>query len=155
MVIFTTKLSKARLIGIVAAAAAVILLIIFLANRGTGTSMEPTAATKLATPESRVEYLASAGYTVSQEPVRTQEVQIPREFSEVYQQYNQLQMSQGFDLTKYQGKRIMQYVYIIENWPEENSEPVYATLLIYKNKLIGADIARGGEDGFLRPLLGT
>lgn len=155
MVIFTAKLSKARLIGIVAAAAALILFIIFLANRGTGTSMEPTAAAKLATPESRVEYLSSAGYTVSQEPVRTQEVQIPKEFSEVYQQYNQLQMSQGFDLTKYQGKRIMQYVYRIENWPEENSEPVYATLLIYKNKLIGADIARGGEDGFLRPLLGT
>lgn len=155
MFIFTAKLSKAKLIGIISAAAALILFIIFLSNRGTGITMEPTAAAKLATPESRVSFLASAGYTVSSEPVRTQEVQIPETFSQVYEQYNQLQLSQGFDLTKYQGKRVMQYVYLIENWPEESSEPVYATLLICKNRLIGADIARGGEDGFLRPLLGA
>ena len=155
MVIFTAKLSKPKLIGIVAAAAAVILFIVFLANRGTGTELEPAAGTKLSTPESRVEFLSTLGYTVSQEPVRTQEVQIPKEFTEVYEQYNTLQQSQGFDLTKYQGKRVMQYVYRIENWPEENSEPVYATLLIYKNKLIGGELTRGGENGFLRPLLGT
>lgn len=155
MVIFTAKLSKPKLIGIVAAAAAVILFIVFLANRGTGTELEPAAATKLSTPESRVEFLSGLGYTVSQDPIRTQEVQIPKEFTEVYEQYNALQQSQGFDLTKYQGKRVMQYVYRIENWPEENSEPVYVTLLLYKNKLIGGEITRGGEDGFLRPLLGT
>ena len=155
MVIFTAKLSKPKLIGILAAAAAVILFIIFLANRGTGTELEPATGTKLSTPESRVEFLSTLGYTVSQEPVRTQEVQIPKEFTEVYEQYNALQQSQGFDLSKYKGKRIMQYVYRIENWPEENSEPVYATLLIYKNKLIGGELTRGGENGFLRPLLGT
>ena len=39
MVILTAKLSKGKLIGIVAAAAALVLLIIFLANRGTGTAI--------------------------------------------------------------------------------------------------------------------
>lgn len=153
MIIYTAKLTKARRIGILVAAALVILLVVFLANRGTGTTMEPTSATKLSTPEARVEFLASAGYTVSPEPVRTQEVLIPEEFNEVYLQYNQLQMSQGFDLTKYRGKRVMQYVFEVENYPAENADPVYATLLLYKNKLIGADIARGGAEGFLRPLL--
>lgn len=155
MVIFTAKLSKSKLIGIVAAAAALILLIVFLANRGTGTDLTPTAGAKLSTPESRVEFLATLGYTVSREPVRTQEVQIPKEFTQVYEQYNQLQQSQGFDLGKYRGKRVMQYVYLIENWPEENSEPVYVTLLTYKNRLIGGEITRGGDEGFLRPLLET
>ena len=102
-----------------------------------------------------MEFLTSAGYTVAQEPVRTQEVRIPEEFNEVYTQYNAIQQSQGFDLTKYQGKTIMQYVYQVENYPGENSEPVYATLLLYKNKLIGADLSRGGTEGFLRPLLST
>lgn len=155
MVIFTAKLNKPKLIGILVAAAAVILIIIFLANRGTGTELTPAAGTKLSTPESRVEYLSSLGYTVSPDPVRTQEVQIPDEFTQVYDQYNALQQSQGFDLTKYKGKRVMQYVYLVENWPEENSEPVYATLLTYKNKLIAGELSRGGSDGFLRPLLGT
>lgn len=87
--------------------------------------------------------------------MRTQEVRIPKEFNEVYQQYNAIQTSQGFDLTKYQGKNVMQYVYLVENYPEENSDPVYATLLLYKNKLIGGDLSRGGAEGFLRPLLST
>lgn len=151
MIIFTAKLSRSKLIGILVAAAAVILLVIFLANRGTGTTMEPVAGTKLSTPESRSEFLSTCGYQVSPEPVRTQEVLIPKEFTEVYSQYNRLQGSQGFDLSKYKGKKVMQYVYQVEG--TEGDTPVYATLLLYKNKLIGADLSRGGEDGFLRPLL--
>ncbi len=155
MVILTAKLSKPKLIGIVCAAAAVLIFIIVLANRGSAADLQETAGKKLETPESRVEFLTSAGYTVAQEPVRTQEVRIPEEFNEVYTQYNAIQQSQGFDLTKYQGKTIMQYVYQVENYPGESSEPVYATLLLYKNKLIGADLSRGGTEGFLRPLLST
>lgn len=155
MVIFTAKVNKAKLIGIAVAAVAFILFVVFLANRGTGTDLTPAAGTKLSTPESRVEFLASIGYTVAQEPEKTQEVRIPKEFTQVYAQYNALQQSQGFDLSKYQGKQVMQYVYLIENWPEPDSDPVYATLLVYKNRLIGGDLSRGGENGFLRPLLGT
>ena len=153
MVILTAKLSKGKLIGIICAAAALLVLVILLANRSSAADMAEAAGKKLETSESRVEFLASCGYTVSQEPVRTQEVRIPKEFNEVYQQYNAIQQSQGFDLTKYQGKNVMQYVYLVENYPEENSEPVYATLLLYKNKLIGGDLSRGGSEGFLRPLL--
>lgn len=154
MVIFTAKLNRKKLIAIAAAAVAIILFVIVLSNRGTGTTITETAAQKLSTPESRVEYLASVGYTVAPEPVRTQEVGIPEEFSEVYDRYNAMQMAQGFDLTKYRGKRVMQYVYQIENWPQDgDTEPVYATLLLYKDKLIAGEISRGGENGFLRPLL--
>lgn len=158
MVIFTTKLSKNKLIGIVCAAAALLILVILLANRSGAPDAVETAGTakqKLETPESRVAYLASLGYNVDEAFVRSQEVLIPKEFSEVYQQYNALQQSQGFDLEKYKGKTIMQYVYLVENYPEDNSEPVYATLLLYKNKLIGGDLSRGGAEGFLLPLLGT
>lgn len=154
MVIFTAKLNRKKLIAIAAAAVAIILFVIVLSNRGTGTTITETAAQKLSTPEARVEYLASVGYTVAPEPVRTQEVGIPEEFSEVYDRYNAMQMAQGFDLTKYRGKRVMQYVYQIENWPQDgDTEPVYATLLLYKDKLIAGEISRGGENGFLRPLL--
>ena len=153
MVIFTAKLSKQKLLAVAAAAIALIVFIIFLANRGSTTTME-TAAVKLETPESRVEFLASNGYTVSQEPARTQEVMIPKEFTEVYERYNAMQVSQGFDLEKYRGKKVMQYVYLVENWTQDDDpEPVYATLLTYKDKLIGAELSRGGENGFLRPLL--
>ncbi len=153
MVILTAKLSKPKLIGIVCAAAALLLLVIVLANRSGGSDIQETAGKKLETPESRVEFLASCGYTVSDEPARTQEVRIPEAFNEVYTRYNAIQQSQGFDLTKYQGKTVLQVVYQVENYPGESSEPVYATLLLYRNKLIGADLSRGGTEGFLQPLL--
>ena len=47
----------------------------------------------------------------------------------------------------------MQYVYQVENYPGDNGDPVWATMLLYKNKLIGADLSRGGAESFLRPLL--
>ena len=155
MLIVTAKLSKGKLIGIVAAAAALLILIIFLANRGTGTSMETAAPGKLSTSEQRVAYLASLGYTVDPEPVRTQEVLIPKEWNEVYEQYAAIQSAQGFKLSKCKGKRVMQYVYHITNWSEPDSDPVYAKLVCYKGRLIAGELTRSGEDGFLRPLLAT
>lgn len=153
MFIFTAKLSKFKLLAIAGAAVLVVLLVVILANRSSAADITQTAAAKLEAPESRVEYLAQLGYTVAQDPVKTQEVRIPKEFNEVYEQYNTLQKTQGFDLTKYQGKGVMQYVYQVENYPDGGEEPVYATLLLYKGKLIGGDLSRGGADGFLRPLM--
>lgn len=153
MFIFTAKLSKFKLLAIAGAAVLVVLLVVILANRSSAADITQTAAAKLETPESRVEYLAQLGYTVAQDPVKTQEVRIPKEFNEVYEQYNTLQKTQGFDLTKYRGKGVMQYVYQVENYPDGGEEPVYATLLLYKGKLIGGDLSRGGADGFLRPLM--
>ena len=76
---------------------------------------------------------------------------IPQESTEVYERYNALQKSQGYDLSKFAGKTVMRYVYKINNYPN-STEPVYATLLIYKNQVIGGDItdtaAKGVIQGF-------
>jgi len=62
-----------------------------------------------------------------------------------------LQKSQGYDLSSYAGKTVMRYVYKINNFPGA-TEPVYATILMYKNKIIGGDItdtsAKGVVQGF-------
>ena len=156
MVIMTAKLSKPKLIGIVCGAVAVIVLIITLSSRGAAARLQETSGrrnVKLETSEARVAFLEENGYTVAQEPVRIQEVRIPEVFSDVYEQYNAIQQSQGFDLGKYRGKTITQTVYQVLDYPGEGDEPVYATLLLYRNKLIGADLSRGGAENFLRPLL--
>ena len=142
MVIMTAKLSRPKLIIIRSAASAV---------QETGGKK----AVKLDTPESRVAFLSEAGYTVEETPVRTQEVRIPESFSEVYEAYNDIQKAQGFDLSKYRDKTVLQVVYQVTDYPVTGDEPVLVTLLIYKNKLIGADLSRGGPEGFLRPLLET
>ena len=76
-------------------------------------------------------------------------MKIPQEQSEVYKRYNALQKSQGYDLSQYAGKTVMRYVYKINNFPGA-TEPVYATLLIYKNQVIGGDITDTGAKGVIQ-----
>ena len=72
-------------------------------------------------------------------------VVIPRNFSEVYNKYNVLQREAGFDLLGYRGKQVMIYTYIID---QEN----VVNLMVYKNKLIGGDIASLKIDGGMSAL---
>ena len=87
-------------------------------------------------------------------PVETGQVKIPEEASEAFERYCLLQKSNGFDLAPYAGKNVMRYVYRINNYPGA-TEPVYATLLVYKNQIIGGDItdtsAKGQIRGFKMP----
>ena len=60
-----------------------------------------------------------------------------------------LQKGQGYDLSKYSGKKVMRYVYEINNYPGAQ-EPVYATVLVYKNKVIGGDVTDTAAQGKIR-----
>ena len=95
--------------------------------------------------------------SVSQDIFLSQ-VKVPAEDSDVFGRYNALQKSQGYDLTKFAGKKVMRYVYLIKNYPGA-TDPVYATLLIYKDQVIGGDVtntsAKGVIQGFQMPRVPT
>ena len=55
--------------------------------------------------------------------------------------------AQGFDLKPYAGEICTQYLYKIENHP--NDPEVYATLLVYGDQIIGGDVASTQVDGFM------
>ena len=156
MLIMTAKLSKGKIALALLAAAAMLILVLRLAAGGGG-SDSPAPQSGLPEPsgvtgnEDRVAYLAALGYTVQPEPVQTQEVSIPTEFNEVFTRYNELQQSQGFDLAPYAGKRAKRYVYRVTGGAEGDN--ICATLLIYKDTVIGADLSCAEGEGFLRALL--
>ena len=77
------------------------------------------------------------------------QVKIPEQPGEVFDRYNALQKSQGYDLSPYAGKAVMRYVYKINNYPGA-TEPVYATVLVHKNKVIGGDITDTSANGQIR-----
>jgi hypothetical protein len=76
-------------------------------------------------------------------------VRIPADSSEVFDRYNALQKSMGYDLSAYQGKTVMRYVYKIKNYPGA-TEPVYATILISSNQVIGGDITDTSAAGVIQ-----
>lgn len=101
--------------------------------------------------EDRVDYLRAFGWEVNSEPLSTQELLIPEEMDESYDEYLALQSDQGFDLTKYAGKRVKRYTYEITNYPT-GEQGVQANLLLYKNTVIGGEVLSPQLDGFLHGL---
>lgn len=99
----------------------------------------------------RIAYLEQLGWSVNNEAVSVEELLIPEEFDETYEEYLALQAEQGFDLTAYCGKRVKRYTYEITNYPTgENG--IHISLLIYKNTVIGGEVLSPTADGFLHGL---
>lgn len=115
----------------------------------TAVSAAPSAEVKAATNDERVQFLQSFGWEVTVSPTETMQVRIPTQSSEIYDRYNQLQQSQGYDLAHYAGKTVSRYVYLINNYPGA-TEPVYATLLVYQDRIIGGDITNSGPNGLVQ-----
>ena len=151
MMMMTAKVNiKKILIGLIAAVALIIALVSLLG----GGKTDPAAVTTMSDNDSRVQFLESQGWQVTTSPKEAGQVKIPEEQTPVYSRYNDLQKSQGYDLAQYAGKTVMRYVYEVNNYPDSD-QPVYATLLVYKNKIIGGDItntaAKGAVQGLKKP----
>ena len=145
--IITAKLSKRKLTGLVLV---VLVCALGIALFVTGCSGDKTP--DLSKNEARVSFLQSLGWQVSDEPAKTQQVNIPDEMNDTLAKYNEIQLKQGLDLSEHLGKTAMRYVYAISNYPDAQGE-VFATLLIRDGKLIAADLTSWDENGFCRPLM--
>lgn len=152
MMFMTAKVDMKKILVVIGIIAALLVAVIWLFGGSDDT--EATAAPAVSTNDGRVKFLTDFGWDVTTSPVETSQVRIPRESTDVFDRYNALQKSQGYDLTQYAGKNVMRFVYQINNYPGA-TEPVYATLLVYKNRIIGGDVtdtaARGQIRGFQMP----
>ena len=98
----------------------------------------------------RKAFLSQFGIVVSDEPNEVIEVIIPSEFNDVYNNYNEIQKAQGFELSDYRGKRVKRWTYKVLNYPGyEDSDTIYVNVLIYKGEVIGGDICNIELDGFM------
>lgn len=148
MMVMTAKVNLKKIAIILAAIVGVILALILLFG---GSDSAPTATQPVSGNDARVAFLKEMGWEVSTSPTESAQVRIPTEPSPVYQRYNDLQKSQGYDLTEFSGKTVMRYVYKVNNFPGA-TEPVYATLLVYKDNIIGGDITDTSAEGIVQSL---
>ena len=148
MFVMTAKVNKKNIILALAAAAMLIVMLIMIFG-GSGEEATQTAAPSISTNEGRIKFLQSFGWEVASSPTESGQVKVPENASEVFTRYNALQKSQGYDLSRYAGKTVMRYVYKVKNYSNA-TEPVYATLLIYKDQVIGGDVTDTGAKGVIR-----
>ena len=150
MMVMTAKVNIKKVIAALAAVAGIVIALILLL--GGGDSSSPTAAPSMAGNDGRVQFLQNLGWEVSASPIQSGQVRIPQEQNEVFSRYNELQKSAGYDLSEYAGKTVMRYVYKVNNFPGA-TEPVYATLLVYKDQVIGGDITNTAANGTMQALI--
>ena len=155
MFVYSVKASSLRFFSILFLSVALLTALIILVP-----SYEPLAAEvsdaavtvnfdKVKTNEDRISFLSQFGWTVDPKPYESEEVTIPSDFDGVFTEYNDIQKSQGLDLSKYKRRDVMRYTYIVENYPEYEGR-VYANVLVYKNRVIGGDICSAAANGFVR-----
>ena len=103
---------------------------------------------RVKTNEDRINFLSQFGWQVKSEPISSEEITIPASFDKIFVGYNEIQKAQGLDLSKYKNKEVMRYTYEVTNYQNYNGT-VYATVLVYRNKVIAGDVCSSDVKGFI------
>ena len=148
MFIITAKFSRRRAFALAAVACLALALIVL--PRACRKSAEAPAI-PAETNEQRLAYLTSLGWEVNDQPIETLSVTLGETLEEPYLSYNDLQRSQGFDLTRYCGQTLSRYTYVVTNYPDA-SLPCQADLYVCGGVLAAGDIVCTGENGFMAGL---
>ncbi|MBR1496700.1 MAG: DUF4830 domain-containing protein [Oscillospiraceae bacterium] len=156
MLIYTVKFDKRKAAFAVVMAALVIIGVILLVGafqkRGGAAAAGETAggarSASVRSEKARVAYLMEQGWQVESPPESEGTVVIPRSFSPVFEDYNELQKRQGFDLSQYCGMEVGMYTYRVKN-PEYAGDEVLAVLYVLNNRVIGGDVHSTALDGFM------
>ncbi len=144
MMMMTAKVDMKKIVLVLAGIAAAIIALVLLFG-----GSEAPAAPAASDNDSRVKFLEEHGWQVSASPQESSQVKIPETMTPAYDRYNALQKSQGYDLSQYAGQTVMRYVYKVNNYPGATA-PVYATVLVYKNQIIGGDVTNTAPGGVIQ-----
>lgn len=159
MFVCSVRAGTIRFLGAVFLALTLFLTVLVLcepggsvAAGGSEEALEVANYAGIRTDADRVAFLSSFGWQVTGEtPLHTAEFLLPEELDRVLLGYNELQKAQGLDLARYCGKRVTRYTYEITNY-EGYEGKVYANLIMYKNKVVAADITSAEPQGFVHGL---
>lgn len=142
MFFFSMRFGRAQRVITAAAAAALAIGLLrgLAAPRAQGVFKTQEAEVRLGeTAQERLAFLRKMGLESGEEEVS--DILIPKPFDEIYETYNALQLEQGFDLERYQGRLVQRYCYQVTS----SEGAGVATLLVYQGKIIGGDLCVGGE----------
>ncbi len=154
MFIYTLRASTVKYFAVIAICLVALLTIVFLG--GSETYM-PTIAkdvnfSGIKTNEDRVKFIEQFNINVAETPEETVEFALPDDFDRIILGYNEIQKSQGLDITKYKNKKVTRYTYRVEKY-EDYEGVVYVNLIMYKNNVIACDLSTADKNGFVKPLL--
>ncbi len=155
MFVCTVKASTVKFVAVIGVACVLLAALIIMLPPTSGIaagsmldSNEKINYEKVRDEDARKSFLAQFGWDTKEGCVEEVEIRIPEDFDKVMNAYNEVQRSQGLDLSKYKGKTVNRYTYYIENYPDYDGT-VLANIIVYKNRVIGGDICSSDSAGFI------
>ena len=103
------------------------------------------------THKNRINFISNLGFSVDEDSVTEKQVFIPYSFSDVYENYNKVQLKAGYDLTKYRGENVICYSYNVISDNTEDFKVV--NLLVHNGLIVGGDVSSLRIDGDMLPLV--
>lgn len=151
MFIYTVKSKQIRAILIILFIVLTVAVLVFLSKDSENVSKDKSSVNLSAANDSeRMSFISQFGWEVSAEPTEIREIIVPEEFDEVYTKYNEIQLSQGFDLNSFKGMRVKKWTYAVKNYAGyEDKDCIRINLLILDGKVIGGDVCSVELDGFM------
>jgi len=151
MFVYSVRASALRFVSVIVVSVIALAVLVVFVPTYVPTSLllgdDKIVYDNIGTPEARRAFLAGFGWEIDEAGAEQQEVVIPARFDAVYEDYNTIQKQQGLNLERYRGKTVMRYTYPVSNYPDYDGT-VYATLLIYKDRVVGGDVCSASADGF-------
>ena len=153
MFVYTVRASGLKLFAVVLLTLGVLSALVL----GGGTVLASATPSEIdfsgmKTEEDRKSFLNAFGIEVA-DGEECESFVMPENFDRILLGYNELQRSQGLDISKYVKKKITRYTYTVLNYEGYDGE-VKANLLVYRNRIIACDISSADPEGFVEPIVG-
>ena len=100
-----------------------------------------------------VSFLAAHGWTADASACEKTAVQIPERFGAVYENYNEIQLAQGFDLSPCRGRVLTRYTFPVTDPPDDAEGPVLANVFFDGDAIVAADLCAVGINGWIRGVI--
>lgn len=155
MFIYSVRASTLRFFAVIVIVLATLTGILIMGN--TPDSTIAVAGTSInfggmKTPEDMVEFIESFGIELEDGIIEEKSFSVPENFDKIIAGYNEIQRSQGLDISKYKNKKVTRYTFKAKNYPNYDGE-VYVNLTVYKNTVVAADVSSADPTGFVLPLV--
>ena len=148
MFVLSMKTTRSHLWGTLAVVALLLATVVAQSCLPAAATAAPVA--DASTDAGRREYLSALGYDTAAVSPEVREVLIPADPDDTWSAYNAIQLQAGTDMSPYRGRRVKLYTYTVSNYPGDGV--VVANVYVYKNRVIGGDIADTRQDGFCHGL---
>jgi len=155
MFIYSVRASSLRFFALIFLIVAILVTVVIV---GASDARAMSAASTgvdfdgIKTNDDRLKFISQFVSGVSGEPCESESFSVPENFDRIMLSYNEIQKSQGLDITKYKNKKVTRYTYEVEKWGEDEV-PVFINLIVYRSKIIACDISSQNPEGFVKPLV--